>query len=96
MEKLNLLAVATSEIPDWFAVVMGVGTVFVGLISIIIICAVMGAIFGKSKKAQTPAVKEDTQEIANRQEIIAAVTAVCAEEMGKDIKSLRVVSFKKI
>jgi uncharacterized membrane protein YvbJ len=34
--------------------------------------------------------------IENRQEIIAAVTAVCAEEMGKDISALRVISFKKL
>ena len=36
------------------------------------------------------------QVIENRQEIIAAVTAVVAEEMGKDVNALRVVSFKKI
>ena len=29
-------------------------------------------------------------------EIIAAVTAACAEEMGKDISALRVISFKKL
>ena len=34
--------------------------------------------------------------IENRQEIIAAVTAVCAEEMGKDVSALRVISFKKL
>ena len=39
---------------------------------------------------QAPAV------IENRQEIIAAVTAAVAEEMGTDVSALRVVSFKKI
>jgi phenylpyruvate tautomerase PptA (4-oxalocrotonate tautomerase family) len=34
--------------------------------------------------------------IENRQEIIAAVTAACAEEMGTDISALRVISFKKL
>ena len=34
--------------------------------------------------------------IENRQEIIAAVCAAAAEEMGTDISALRVVSFKKI
>ena len=34
--------------------------------------------------------------IENRAEIIAAVCAAAAEEMGTDISALRVVSFKKI
>ena len=34
--------------------------------------------------------------IENRQEIIAAVSAVIAEELGTDISAIRIHSFKKI
>ncbi|MCQ2454958.1 MAG: OadG family protein [Clostridia bacterium] len=90
-----------SEISNAFVVVMGIGTVFIGLICIIIICKIIGlfCIAGAKKKPEDKpsnanAVSSSSNE--NRQEILAAVTAACAEDMGKDISALRVVSFKKI
>ena len=52
----------------------------------------------KDKKIDTPAppVVTINEHIQNRQEIIAAVTAACAEEMGKDVSAIRVISFKKL
>ena len=97
LQSATLLSASASEIPNWFAVVMGIGTVFVGLLSIIIICLITGAVCGtaKSKKSiPKPAVISDN--IKDRREIIAAVCAVCAEDMGTDVNSLRVVSFKKL
>ena len=88
--------------PDWMVVVMGVGVVFVGLVLIILICKTMGLFFAKAAKVESkPSVPvaapvATSAKIENRQEIIAAVTAACAEEMGKDISALRVVSFKKL
>ncbi len=105
MEIIKNLALATdvaTTTPDWMVVVMGVGVVFVGLILIILICKIMGSFFaGKTKTDETPAapVAAPTAQntvIENRQEIIAAVTAVCAEEMGKDVSAIRVISFKKL
>ena len=100
----NLLAVIElqpEKIPNWMVVVMGVGVVFVGLIAIIVLCKIMGLFFVKTAKKEenvAPAAAPATTNtvIENRQEIIAAVTAVCAEEMGKDISALRVISFKKL
>ena len=88
------------NIPNWLVIVMGIGTVFVGLIAIIIICKIMSLFFVKRK----PDKKEEivaapaptTQVIQNRQEIIAAVSAVAAEELGTDISAIRILSFKKI
>ena len=102
MEIIKNLALATdvaTKTPDWMVVVMGVGVVFVGLILIILICKIMGAFFAKtdeSKPAVTQAPVVASKPIENRQEIIAAVTAVCAEEMGKDVSAIRVISFKKL
>ena len=89
---------AASKIPDWYAVLVGFGTVFVGLICIVILCKIVGAICKKAVKPQEEAKPQTaiSGEIENRQEILAAVTAVCAENMGKDISAVRVVSFKKI
>lgn len=98
---LSVIELQAEKIPNWMVIVMGIGTVFVALVCIIIICKIMGLFFTGSAKTETkaevkqaPAVQNTV--IENRQEIIAAVTAVCAEEMGKDISALRVVSFKKL
>lgn len=86
-----------------FVVVMGVSTVFVGLICIIILCKIIGAICmateKKSKVEQVvaaPAAPVVPQKIENRQEIIAAVSAAVAEELGTDISAIRILSFRKI
>ncbi|MBQ8869244.1 MAG: OadG family protein [Oscillospiraceae bacterium] len=47
--------------------------------------------------AATPAVAPaPAAPIANRSKIVAAVSAVIAEELGTDVSAIRVVSFKKI
>lgn len=84
-----------------FVVVLGIGTVFVGLIAIIILCKIVGACCkGKENKPivkkDVPKAIEQPQQIENRQEIIAAVSAAIAEELGTDISALRILSFKKI
>lgn len=93
------------EISNAFVVFMGVGTVFVGLICIVILCKILGAVCSLAN----PSKSENTQNsaktasapvaaapIENRQEIIAAVSAVIAEELGTDISAIRIHSFKKI
>lgn len=87
-----------------FVVAMGIGTVFVGLISIIILCKIIGAIcsIGVEKSANTSTetpiseVSNAPVKIENRQEIIAAVSAAVAEELGTDISAIRILSFKRI
>ena len=96
---------AAQEVPDWFVVVMGIGTVFVGLICIIILCLVV-ALFCRERKNEPKAevaskevsapVATVEQPIQNRQEIIAAVAAACAEELGTDVSAIRIHSFRKI
>lgn len=94
-----------------FAVVMGIGTVFFGLICIILLIKLMSVVLSSSGNgknaspapaaapaapaaaAPAPAVSGT---IENRAEIVAAVCAAAAEEMGTDVSALRVVSFKKI
>lgn len=89
------------EIPNYFVVLMGVGTVFVGLICIIILCNIVSFFcnLGQNKAtapANVTAAPVTAQPIENRQEIIAAVSAVVAEELGTDVSAIRILSFKKI
>ena len=91
--------------PDSFVVVLGIGTVFFGLICLVLLCKIIGLFCGaavkKEEKTDTIANSSATavntaRPIENRQEIIAAISAVIAEELGTDISALRIISFKKI
>lgn len=88
-----------TEIPDWFVVCMGLGTVFVGLICIIIICKIIGLFFANKtvqpEKEMQPVVSAPVEN-ENRQEILAAISAAVAEDMGTDISAIRILSFKKL
>ena len=87
-------------------VLVGVGIVFVGLVSIIILCTIMSAIIRATTKngavsspAAAPAVKAPAAApaaIANRGELVAAISAVIAEELGEDISAIRITSLKRL
>ena len=89
-----------------FVLGLGLGTVFVGLICIIILCKLMSAICSKIGKNPTqpavvvpsaaPAAPAESVLSPNRQEFIAAVSAVIAEEMGTDVSKIRILSVQKI
>ena len=85
-----------------FVCILGVSTVFVGLICLILLVYIAGAIcklIGKNEEiapvASAPVQNADSGVIANKQEIVAGVCAVIAEELGTDVKNIKVVSFKK-
>lgn len=82
---------------------LGMGTVFVGLICLILICYIMSAIcklFEKpAKEAAAPAAAPAApanQPIANKQEVLAACCAVIAEELGTEANNIKVTSFKRV
>ena len=89
-----------SDIPNYLVVLLGVGIVFLGLVCIVILIKIVGLFFKNANNTvenATPTVTQTVnQPIANRQEIIAAVSAVIAEELGTDISAIRIHSFKKI
>lgn len=81
----------------------GFGLVFIGLIAIIIICKIMGwlcQLFIKEDKVKAPKEKKAKStkklEIPNKGEFVAAVSAALAEEMGKDVSAIRILSIKKL
>ena len=101
----NSLVETATSIPDLMVVTLGFGMVFIGLVIIILLCVIIGAILSTNKMADvktasttsavatTPAVNT---EIPNRQEFVAAVSAAIAEEMGTDVSAIRIMSIKKV
>ena len=77
----------------------GLGLTFVGLISIIVICMIMGAIckrFIKNAPAApaAPAAPKKAV-IANKGEFVAAIAAAIAEENGTDVSGIKILSIKQ-
>ena len=85
-----------------FVCVMGIGIVFAGLISLILITYVMSKVCMMLEKPESAspvknvAATNSGDKIANKQEIIAASCAVIAEEIGTDVSNIKVTSFKKL
>ncbi len=95
------------EISNALVCLLGIGTVFFGLICIVILCKIMSKVIGSissgaKQAAQTPAAPSAVPAasastgIQNRQEVIAAVSAAIAETLGTDISAIRILSFKKL
>ncbi len=79
---------------------LGLGTVFAGLICLVVLLSIMNIIFSKIKpkeaakaevKAAAPAAEEKMDD-----ETVAAVSAAIAEVLGRDVSGIRITSIKKI
>ena len=87
-----------------FVVAMGLATVFIGLIAIIFVIMIMGAVVRglvksepeKTNKAPVAAVAVNNAVIAGRDKVVVAISAAIAEEIGEDAGAIRIVSLKKI
>lgn len=93
------------DYPNYFVVLLGLGTVFVGLIVIIMICKAIGFFCNISKKEskedlsgksnQTDNIPEKVQ-IPNHRETVAAIAAAIAEDTGNEISAIRILSIEKL
>ena len=85
------------EYSSIFVCLMGMGTVFFGLICLIVLTYLMSAVVGRAKTA-TPTPDPPSTQTAGEvtQELVAAVSAALAEELGTDITGIRIVSMKKV
>jgi len=85
-------------------VLLGLGIVFIGLIIIIGVCKLMGLIMTSVKKpeeavtpAPTPAAAPiASAPIADKGEVVAAISCAVAESLGKDVKAIRITSIKEV
>ena len=97
----SLLAAAEpiGEIDAW-AVVLGIGIVFCGLVVIILVCTLMGALAQEKTVAPATVAQEEPVEqkvvIEAEPEVVVALSAVIAEDMGVDATDFRIISIEKI
>ena len=79
-----------------FVCLMGMGTVFFGLICLIVLTTLMSAICGRghSPAAPVPAVPAAPPAPAeDRQALAAAIAAAVAEDLGTDVTEKTVIRF---
>ena len=87
-----------------FVTLMGIGTVFFGLICIIVLTTVMGLVLkSKSKPAPAPAAAPKAAapaapavNTAKEQEILAAVIAAVTEDLGPSASRMQITGINKI
>ena len=89
------------EYSPLFVTLMGIGTVFFGLICIIFLTMAMGAMLkGKEKApaaaAAAPVAVPAPKPQGMQPEIVAAITAALSEEVGISSRSMNIVNIKKI
>ncbi len=84
---------------------LGLGMVFFGLICIIALCYILGAIIRAfESRRPAPAAAQPTEQAAPAQTesitkngaLIAAISAAIAEDMGTDVSTIRIKSIKKL
>ena len=84
---------------------LGIGMVFFGLICIIALCYILGAIIRAfESRRPAPAAAQPTEQAAPAQSesiakngaLIAAISAAIAEDMGTDVSAIRIKSIKKL
>ena len=84
-----------------FVCLMGMGTVFTGLICIVLICKLQTVVLKnilkpEQTKVVAPAKKEEALSPDEKSEVIAGVCACIAEELGTDASNIKVLSFKRV
>ena len=87
-----------------FVTLMGIGTVFFGLVCIIVLTTIMGAVLkSNAKPAPAPAAAPmaaapaaPAVNTAKEQEILAAVIAAVTEDLGPSASRMQITSINKI
>ena len=88
------------EYSNLFVCLMGMGTVFVGLVCIVVLVIGMSAIcrkLGHIEVAIAPVAAPVVPQVAaDKAALLAAIAAAIAEDMGTDVSAVRIVSIKKV
>ena len=85
-----------------FVCLMGMGTVFFGLICLVALSTLMSAVLrsvGKQPAVSAPPVPVTTVPAAGAAitpELIAAISAAVAEDLGTDVTGIRILSVKPL
>lgn len=107
--SMLVMAAAEVQAEAYQVIILGFGTVFVGLLCLIAIITLMGKIMAAqnakaeaAKAVAAPVAEAPVQAAAvqpeegDRGSMIAAISAAIATVMGKDVAGIRIHSVKKI
>lgn len=91
---LPFSAAAEPAMPE--VILLGIGTVFAGIAAIIVICLLLSLIsrVGKNKAVKEEPLPEESEPVSG--ELAAVIGAAVAEELGKDVSAIKIVSIKKV
>ena len=89
------------EYSNLFVVLMGLGTVFAGLLCIILLVTLMSWVCARTSAPKTapqmPAAPAGIPAAGTvTPSMMAAISAAIAEDMGTDVSAIRIVSMKKV
>ncbi len=83
------------EYSNLFVVLMGLGTVFAGLLCIILLVTLMSWVCNRT--AAPAAIPQTAAPVSVvTPPMMAAISAAIAEDMGTDISAIRIVSIKRV
>ena len=84
------------QIDNSTVIFLGLGIVFMGLVCLIIIITVLGAIMKRADKKKAAAEAPAQTVIPNKSEFVAAVSVAVAEECGTDVSRIRIHKIEKV
>ena len=85
------------EYSNLFVVLMGLGTVFAGLLCIILLVTLMSWVCARTSAPKTvPQMPAAPAAMPASGAVTPAVAAAIAEDMGTDVSAIRIVSMKKV
>lgn len=84
--------------PWWMVIILGMGTVMIGLVLLVVLCNLLRVLFHKEGQSAPAAAPQPAAVVAQpvgleRQRLLAAVTAAIAEAEGSDAPAFKIVSF---
>lgn len=84
--------------PWWMVIILGMGTVMIGLLLLVVLCNLLRVLFHKESQSAPAAAPQPAAVVAQpvgleRQRLLAAVTAAIAEAEGSDAPGFKIVSF---
>ena len=84
------------EYSNLFVVLMGLGTVFAGLLCIILLVTLMSWVCARTSAPKTVPQMPAAPAAMPAPGAVTAVAAAIAEDMGTDVSAIRIVSMKKV
>ena len=80
-----------------FVCLMGIITVFIWLVCIVFLTNLLSYMCREKERPPKKTPPTPAEKLAeNRQELIAVLSAAIAEDMGRDVSAIRILSVKKI